>query len=112
MARTDSEDRAQPHRQKSDAEPRDAGTRTVVEKVPVTATISAPTKTSSHAVPDSRHSSKDTASVRALKDGCFRVAMVIQRFRPMFSGQGEQLELLCQVLARRGLEATIITCGH
>ena len=50
--------------------------------------------------------------MRALKDGCFRVAMVIQRFRPIFSGQGEQLELLCQVLARRGLEATIITCGH
>ena len=44
--------------------------------------------------------------------GGFRVAMVIQRFRPVFSGQGEQLELLCQVLARRGLEPTIITCGH
>ena len=41
-----------------------------------------------------------------------RVAMVIQRFRPAFSGQGEQLELLCRVLARRGLEPTIITPGH
>ena len=38
--------------------------------------------------------------------------MVVQRFRPAFSGQGEQLELLCRVLARRGLEPTIITPGH
>lgn len=67
---------------------------------------------SSHAVPDSRRVSQETELARALRDGCFRVAMVIQRFRPSFSGQGEQLELLCQVLARRGLELTIITCGH
>ena len=66
----------------------------------------------SHAVPDSRRSSQETDSARALSDGSVRVAMVIQRFRPSFSGQGEQLELLCQVLARRGFEPTIITCGH
>ena len=50
--------------------------------------------------------------LRLARDGGYRVAMVIQRFRPMFSGQGEQLELLCQVLARRGLELTIVTPGH
>ena len=44
--------------------------------------------------------------------GRLRVAMVIQRFRPAFSGQGEQLELLCQVLGGRGLTPTIITCGN
>lgn len=41
-----------------------------------------------------------------------RVAMVIQRFRPLFSGQGEQVELLCRVLARRGIEPTIITSAY
>ena len=66
----------------------------------------------SHAVPDSRRSFQETDSARALSDGSVRVAMVIQRFRPSFSGQGEQLELLCQVLARRGFEPTIITRGH
>jgi glycosyltransferase involved in cell wall biosynthesis len=38
--------------------------------------------------------------------------MVIQRFRPLFSGQGEQVELLCRVLARRGVEATILTSAY
>jgi len=41
-----------------------------------------------------------------------RVAMVIQRFRPRFSGHGEQVELLCRVLARRGIESTIITSAY
>ncbi len=35
--------------------------------------------------------------------------MVIQRFRPHFSGQGVQLEQLCQHLARRGVEAHVFT---
>jgi glycosyltransferase involved in cell wall biosynthesis len=35
--------------------------------------------------------------------------MVIQRFRPYFSGQGIQLEELCRALARRGRESTIVT---
>lgn len=41
-----------------------------------------------------------------------RVAMVIQRFRPRFSGQGEQLELLCRTLVRRGIEPTVITSAY
>jgi glycosyltransferase involved in cell wall biosynthesis len=40
-----------------------------------------------------------------------RVAMVIQRFRPQFSGQGIQVELLCRELARRGHDVTVITIG-
>lgn len=35
--------------------------------------------------------------------------MVIQRFRPYFSGQGVQLESLCQALARQGVTSTIVT---
>ena len=35
--------------------------------------------------------------------------MVIQRFRPSFSGQGVQLEALVRELAGRGIEATIYT---
>lgn len=38
-----------------------------------------------------------------------RVAMVIQRFRPYFSGQGVQVEALCGALARAGVESTIVT---
>ena len=38
-----------------------------------------------------------------------RVAMVIQRFRPQFSGQGIQVELLSRELARRGHDVTVIT---
>ncbi len=44
-----------------------------------------------------------------------RVAMVIQRFRPMFSGQGIQVEALASTLAGRGVDVTILTattgCG-
>jgi len=39
------------------------------------------------------------------------VAMVIQRFRPLFSGQGVQLEELCRALARRGIRSTIMTAA-
>jgi glycosyltransferase involved in cell wall biosynthesis len=38
--------------------------------------------------------------------------MVIQRFRPHFSGQGQQLELLCRAFVRRGLEPTVITAAY
>jgi glycosyltransferase involved in cell wall biosynthesis len=38
--------------------------------------------------------------------------MVIQRLRPLFSGQGVQVEVLCRELARRGLSVTIVTAGH
>ena len=38
--------------------------------------------------------------------------MVIQRLRPLFSGQGVQVEELCRELARRGVAATILTAGH
>ncbi len=38
-----------------------------------------------------------------------RVTMVIQRFRPYFSGQGVQLEELSRALARRGVEVTVVT---
>lgn len=41
-----------------------------------------------------------------------RVAMVIQRFRPYFSGQGVQVEELCKALAPRGVECTVITAVH
>lgn len=37
------------------------------------------------------------------------VAMVIQRFRPHFTGQGVQLEQLCQHLAGRGITSHIFT---
>jgi len=36
------------------------------------------------------------------------VVMVIQRFRPYFSGQGLQLEDLSRVLVRRGVDVTVI----
>lgn len=39
------------------------------------------------------------------------VAMVIQRFRPAFSGQGIQVEELCRALARRGVRSTILTAA-
>lgn len=52
-----------------------------------------------------------SASSMARRDA-LRVAMVIQRFRPVFSGQGEQVELLCRVLARRGVEPTVITSAY
>jgi glycosyltransferase involved in cell wall biosynthesis len=35
--------------------------------------------------------------------------MLIQRFRPSFSGQGVQVEELCKALARRGVAASIVT---
>ena len=38
-----------------------------------------------------------------------RVVMVIQRFRPHFTGQGVQLEQLCLALARCGIHSTIVT---
>ena len=38
-----------------------------------------------------------------------RIAMIIQRFRPAFSGQGIQVEILTQALARRGIDVRIIT---
>ena len=41
-----------------------------------------------------------------------RIAMVIQRFRPHFSGQGEQLEVLCHELAGRGHELTVLTSSY
>lgn len=37
------------------------------------------------------------------------VVMVIQRFRPMFSGQGVQVEELCRQLARRGMKPSVVT---
>ena len=37
--------------------------------------------------------------------------MVIQRFRPAFSGQGVQVEILSQALARRGIRVSIITAA-
>jgi glycosyltransferase involved in cell wall biosynthesis len=37
-----------------------------------------------------------------------RVVMVIQRFRPYFSGQGVQLEALARSLARSGVDVTIL----
>ena len=45
-------------------------------------------------------------------DGSMRIAMVIQRFRPHFSGQGEQLEALCYQLATSGHEVTILTSAY
>ena len=45
----------------------------------------------------------DSPASSAVQPG-LRVAMVIQRFRPEFSGQGIQLEQLCHALARRGLQ--------
>ena len=41
-----------------------------------------------------------------------RVAMVIQRFRPHFSGHGRQVELLCRELVKRGLKPTVITSAY
>ncbi len=38
--------------------------------------------------------------------------MVIQRLRPLFSGQGVQVEELCRELARRDVRVTILTAGH
>jgi glycosyltransferase involved in cell wall biosynthesis len=38
-----------------------------------------------------------------------RVVMVIQRFRPYFSGQGVQLEALARSLARSGVDVSILT---
>ena len=40
-----------------------------------------------------------------------RIAMIIQRFRPAFSGQGIQVEILSQTLARRGIDVSIITAA-
>ena len=37
--------------------------------------------------------------------------MLIQRLRPLFSGQGVQVEVLCRELARRGVRTTIVTAG-
>ena len=41
--------------------------------------------------------------------GRLHVAMVIQRFRPLFTGQGVQLESLARELAKRGVRVTILT---
>jgi len=43
--------------------------------------------------------------------GIADVTMVIQRLRPMFSGQGVQVEELCRQLAVRGIDVTILTAG-
>ena len=40
-----------------------------------------------------------------------RIAMIIQRFRPAFSGQGVQVEILTQALARRGIDVSIVTAA-
>ena len=40
-----------------------------------------------------------------------RIAMIIQRFRPAFSGQDIQVEILTQALARRGIDVSIITAA-
>lgn len=40
-----------------------------------------------------------------------RIAMIIQRFRPAFSGQGIQVEILTQALARRGIDVSIVTAA-
>ncbi|MGH7820533.1 MAG: glycosyltransferase family 4 protein, partial [Candidatus Binatia bacterium] len=41
-----------------------------------------------------------------------RVAMVVQRFRPDFSGQGVQVEELSKALAARGVETTILAAAR
>ena len=41
-----------------------------------------------------------------------RIAMVIQRFRPLFSGQGEQVGVLSRELARRGHDLTVLTAAY
>ena len=38
-----------------------------------------------------------------------RVVMVIQRFRPAFSGQGIQVEAIARALGRRGVDVSIVT---
>jgi glycosyltransferase involved in cell wall biosynthesis len=51
------------------------------------------------------------AKTRSVTDGDrrrLRVVMVIQRFRPYFSGQGVQLEELSRALVRRGAEVTVV----
>tara|TARA_B100001123_G_scaffold261273_1_gene291085 strand:- start:2246 stop:3475 length:1230 start_codon:yes stop_codon:yes gene_type:complete len=40
------------------------------------------------------------------------VAMVIQKFRPLFSGQGVQLELLCRALLQQNIQPTVITSSY
>lgn len=40
-----------------------------------------------------------------------RLAMVIQRFRPSFGGQGVQVESLCTALSERGIEPTVYTAN-
>lgn len=40
-----------------------------------------------------------------------RVVMVIQRFRPAFSGQGIQVEAIAKALARRGVDVSIVTAA-
>jgi glycosyltransferase involved in cell wall biosynthesis len=46
---------------------------------------------------------------KARPRGRLRVTMVIQRFRPYFSGQGVQLEQLSRALSRRGVDVTVLT---
>ena len=41
-----------------------------------------------------------------------RLAMVIQRFRPSFGGQGVQVESLCAALCERGIEPTVYTANR
>ena len=40
------------------------------------------------------------------------VAMVTQKFRPLFSGQGVQLELLCRALLQQNIQPTVITSSY
>lgn len=49
------------------------------------------------------------ASTSVWRDNPMRIAMIIQRFRPAFSGQGIQVEILTQALARRGIDVSIVT---
>jgi len=44
-------------------------------------------------------------------DDPMRIAMIIQRFRPAFAGQGIQVEMLTQALTRRGIDVSIITAA-
>lgn len=51
---------------------------------------------------------EDSQSVKDRDRHRLHVVMVIQRFRPYFSGQGVQLEELSKALVRRGVDVTVI----
>jgi len=52
---------------------------------------------------------EESASRGSVRLHRLRVTMIIQRFRPYFSGHGVQLEALSRALARRGVDVTIVT---